>query len=113
MTDTAPTPDDADHPDALDQAGSFGAPAVDAAPDDSRDPADQPDGVDERGEKSSLDPDHESFAAREAHVDGAGPNGSGTSSPDGIGAYSDGPDASAEPADPHADSPNPDADGVA
>jgi hypothetical protein len=139
MTDsssTTPAPDDADQPDVLDQGGSFGAPTVDASTGDGsagdgstgdgstgdgstgdttdeRDTADQPDGVDERGEKSSLDPDHESFAAREAHSEGSGPNGSGTSSPDGIGAYSDGADASAEPADTHADSPDPDADGVA
>ena len=134
MTDsssTTPAPDDADQPDVLDQGGSFGAPTVDASTGDgstgdgstgdgstgdstdARDIADQPDGVDERGEKSSLDPDHESFAAREAHSEGSGPNGSGTSSPDGIGAYSDGADASAEPADTHADSPDPDADGVA
>jgi hypothetical protein len=134
MTDsssTTPAPDDADQPDVLDQGGSFGAPTVDASTGDGsagdgsagdgstgdttdeRDTTDQPDGVDERGEKSSLDPDHESFAAREAHSEGSGPNGSGTSSPDGIGAYSDGADASAEPADTHADSPDPDADGVA
>ncbi|NYD69957.1 hypothetical protein [Herbiconiux flava] len=128
MTDssTTPAPDDADQPDVLDQGGSFGAPTVDASTGDGsagdgatgdttdeRDTADQPDGVDERGEKSSLDPDHESFAAREAHSEGSGPNGSGTSSPDGIGAYSDGADASAEAADAHADSPDPDADGVA
>ena len=129
MTDSSSTtPDDADQPDVLDLGGSFGAPTVDADPvdaretadsvdgdgdGDARETADQPDGRDERGEKSSLDPDHESFAAREAHSEGSGPNGSGTSSPDGIGAYSDGADASAGPADTHADSPNPDADGVA
>lgn len=98
MTDNADTPDELET-----AAGAF----------DERDKSDQPDGRDERGEKSSLDPDHESFAAREAHDPGSGPNGSSTSSPDGIGAYSNGSDASAEPADTHADSPHPDADGVA
>ncbi|MFB2554290.1 hypothetical protein [Herbiconiux liangxiaofengii] len=68
---------------------------------------------DERGETSPLDPDHESYAERDPDELGSGPDGSSTSSPDGIGAYSDDPDASAESVDPHADNPNPDADGVA
>jgi hypothetical protein len=72
------------------------------------------DGFDERGEKSPLDPDHESYAERDSDRIGSGPDGSSSSSPDGLGAYSDDPDdAATEPADTHADSPNPDADGVA
>jgi hypothetical protein len=71
------------------------------------------DARDERGEKSPLDPDHASFAERDPDDALSGPDGSSLSSPDGLGAYSDGADADAEAADAHADSPNPDADGVA